>query len=78
MHRMYFPLGETTITWTAVDESGNSASATQTVTIVDTTSPELTMVPEDVMISAFSLEKQVEIGEAQAHDLAKFRTYNNK
>jgi len=64
-----FPLGETTITWTAVDESGNSASATQTVTIVDTTSPELTM-PEDVMISAFSLEKQVEIGEAQAHDLA--------
>jgi len=64
-----FPLGETTVTWTAVDESGNSASATQTVTIVDTTSPELTM-PEDVMISAFSLEKQVEIGEAQAHDLA--------
>jgi len=64
-----FPLGETTITWTAVDESGNSASATQTVTIVDTTSPELTM-PEDIMISAFSLEKQVEIGEAQAHDLA--------
>ena len=64
-----FPLGETTVTWTAVDESGNSASATQTVTIVDTTSPELTM-PEDVMISAFSLEKQVEIGEAQAYDLA--------
>jgi len=64
-----FPVGETTITWIAVDESGNSASATQTVTIVDTTSPELTM-PEDVMISAFSLEKQVEIGEAQAHDLA--------
>ena len=63
-----FPLGETTITWTAVDTSGNSASATQTVTIVDTTSPELTM-PEDVMISAISLEKQVDIGEAHAHDL---------
>ena len=64
-----FPVGETTVTWTATDYSGNSASATQTVTIVDTTSPELTM-PEDVMIIAFSLEKQVEIGEAQAHDLA--------
>ena len=64
-----FPVGETTVTWTATDTSGNSASATQTVTIVDTTSPELTM-PEDVMISAFSLEKQVEIGEAQAYDLA--------
>ena len=63
-----FPLGETTVTWTATDISGNSASVTQTVTIVDTTAPELTM-PEDVMISAFSLEKQVEIGEAQANDL---------
>jgi Ca2+-binding RTX toxin-like protein len=64
-----FPVGETTVTWTATDYSGNSASTTQTVTIVDTTSPELTM-PEDITISAFSLEKQVEIGEAQAHDLA--------
>jgi len=65
----FFVLGETTITWTATDTSGNSASATQTVTIVDTTSPELIM-PEDIMIGAFSLEKQVEIGEAQANDLA--------
>jgi len=65
----FFVLGETTVTWTATDTSGNSASVTQTVTIVDTTSPELTM-HEDIMISAFSLEKQVEIGEAQAHDLA--------
>ncbi len=63
----FFVLGETTITWTATDTSGNSASAIQTVTVVDNTSPELTM-PEDVIISAFSLEKQVEIGEAQAHD----------
>ncbi len=67
----FFVLGETTITWTATDTSGNSASATQIVTIVDNTAPELT-VPEDVMISAFSLEKQVEIGEAQAHDLVDF------
>jgi len=65
----FFVLGETIITWTATDTSGNSARATQTITIVDTTSPELTM-PEDVMISAFSLEKQIEIGEAHAHDLA--------
>jgi len=64
-----FPLGETIVTWTATDTSDNSASATQTVTIVDTTSPELIM-PEDIMIGAFSLEKQVEIGEAQANDLA--------
>ena len=64
----FFPLGETTVTWTATDTSGNSASATQTVTIVDNTAPELT-VPEDVMISAIYLQKHVEVGEAQAHDL---------
>jgi len=64
-----FPLGETIVTWTATDTSGYSVSATQTVSIVDTTSPELIM-PEDIMIGAFSLEKQVEIGEAQANDLA--------
>jgi type VI secretion system Hcp family effector len=34
-----FPLGTTTITWTATDASGNSASATQQVTITDTTPP---------------------------------------
>ena len=64
-----FPLGETTVTWIATDASGNSASATQTVTIIDTTSPQLT-TPEDIIISAFSLEEQVEIGEAYADDLA--------
>ena len=38
----FFVLGETTVTWTATDTSGNSASATQTVTIVDTTAPSIT------------------------------------
>jgi len=32
-----FPLGETVVTWTATDDSGNVATATQRVTIVDTT-----------------------------------------
>jgi Ca2+-binding RTX toxin-like protein len=63
-----FSLGETVVTWTAIDTTGNSASATQTITIVDTTAPELIM-PEDITVSAFSLEKQVEIGEAYVNDL---------
>ena len=66
-HPSTLSVGETIVTWTATDTSGNSATATQIVTIVDTTAPEL-IVPEDVMISAFSLEMQVEIGEAEAHD----------
>ena len=32
-----FPLGETIVTWTATDSSGNSASAAQSITIIDTT-----------------------------------------
>jgi len=34
-----FPLGTTTVTWTATDDSGNVVTAAQTVTIVDTTAP---------------------------------------
>lgn len=37
-----FNLGTTTVTWTAVDESTNEGTATQTVKIVDTTPPNLT------------------------------------
>ena len=32
-------LGETTVTWTVIDDSDNTATATQTVTVVDSTAP---------------------------------------
>lgn len=38
-----FPVGVTTVTWTAVDAAGNTSTATQTVTVVDTTAPVITM-----------------------------------
>ena len=36
-----FPLGTTTVTWTATDGSANSSSASQSVTVVDTTPPSI-------------------------------------
>ena len=63
-----FPLGESTISWTATDEAGNVASTTQKITIVDTTSPEL-IIPDDVTIDATGLQTFVEIGNATASDL---------
>ena len=43
-----FPLGTTTISYVATDSSGNTASATQTVTLTDDTPPDLT-APADVV-----------------------------
>ena len=37
-----FPVGTTTVTWTATDWAGNTATATQTVTVVDNTPPIVT------------------------------------
>jgi gliding motility-associated-like protein len=34
-----FPLGTTTVTWTITDGSGNTATATQTVSVLDTENP---------------------------------------
>ena len=63
-----FPFGETIVTWTATDPSGNSATATQKVTIIDTTGPKLT-VPDNVVSDATSLETTVSIGQATATDI---------
>ena len=40
--RTTFPLGNTTVTWTVTDGAGNIRTATQVVTVVDTTLPTIT------------------------------------
>jgi hypothetical protein len=45
-----FPVGMTTLTYTATDESGHQASATQAVTVVDNTLPVLTAAPGPVTL----------------------------
>ena len=63
-----FPLGTTTITWTATDAAGNSASATSTVTVVDTTHPALSL-PADLTREATSGNGAVASFSATADDL---------
>jgi gliding motility-associated-like protein len=46
-----FPLGATTVTWTVTDNSGNTATATQTVTVVDQGAPSL-IAPANITIPA--------------------------
>ncbi|MCF7972828.1 MAG: HYR domain-containing protein [Phycisphaerae bacterium] len=65
----FFPLGQTTVTWTATDDSGNTATGTQIVTVVDTTAPALT-VPEDTQAEQANLAgTAVDIGQASAEDI---------
>jgi hypothetical protein len=45
-----FPLGTTTVTFTAVDPYGNTTTGTTTVTVVDTTPPVIANVPPPVTV----------------------------
>ncbi len=46
-----YPVGNTVVTWTATDSSGNFTTASLTVTVVDTTPPVLN-IPADVTLEA--------------------------
>ena len=63
-----FPLGTTTVTWTATDAAGNSDTAEQKVTVVDTTAPVLT-VPADIQKEATDVTTPVDLGTASATDI---------
>jgi len=64
-----FPVGITTVTWTATDTNGNTSTATQlvTVSLVDTLPPVIT-VPANVSVSTNTSQATVDIGIASAND----------
>ncbi len=49
-----YPLGPTVVTWTATDGNGLTATATQTVTVVDTTAPVMNQPPDILGVEATS------------------------
>lgn len=63
-----FGINSTNINWTASDNHGNSATATQVITVVDTTVPVLT-VPTDVSAIATGIATSVNLGMATASDI---------
>ncbi|KMP10521.1 hypothetical protein UZ36_07335 [Candidatus Nitromaritima sp. SCGC AAA799-C22] len=62
-----FPIGTTTITWTAMDPAGNLATASMTVTVVDNEAPVIT-VPANVTEEATGPQTSAAIGQATATD----------
>jgi gliding motility-associated-like protein len=73
-----FPIGTTVVTWTALDASGNVATANQTITIVDTIAPVIS-VPATVTVAANNGcdATGVFIGDATATDNCTTTTITN-
>ena len=72
-----FPLGETIVTWTATDTSGNSASTTQTISVIDTTAPTIN-APTDIQVEATSMDSNIiEFGSADASDQVAISSITN-
>jgi hypothetical protein len=63
-----FPLGETLVTWTAMDETGNTASCVQRVTAVDTIAPVINCPAESTVAAGADCRFQGDFGIATATD----------
>ncbi|MDE1868177.1 MAG: HYR domain-containing protein, partial [Thaumarchaeota archaeon] len=72
----YFPLGQTVVTWKAIDTSGNVATATQTVTVQDTTPPTI-KAPADMTVNATGVLTQVNVGQATTTDTVGISSLTN-
>ena len=72
-----FPIGSTTITWTAKDAAGNISNATQTVDVIDTTAPKITAL-KNIKVEATSLtDNTVSLGEPTVTDVEQVTLTND-
>ena len=73
-----FPIGTTTVTWTVTDASGNSATATQLVNVVDQVAPEAT-APAHVTVNTnnFCDATGVNLGTPEATDNCTIASITN-
>jgi hypothetical protein len=65
----FFPLGTTTVTCTATDDSGNSSSSSFNVTVVDTTPPTIGINPNITVLATSSAGAVVSFGSPSASDI---------
>jgi HYR domain len=72
-----FPIGVTTVTWTATDAAGNTATAQQLVTVQDTTPPAITAPAAVAADSTTGQPIAVAIGAATATDTFGSVTISN-
>lgn len=74
-----FPIGNTTVTWTATDAAGNATTATQVVTVKDVEPPVL-VVPSSVTTvtnNSQAYATNVALGNASATDNSGFANISN-
>ena len=73
-----FPIGDTTVTWTATDATGNTATCTQLVTVVDNENPVITCpVAITINTDAGECTSTASIGTATATDNCGVPTVSN-
>lgn len=64
-----FPVGTTTVVWSATDAAGNQGTAIQNITVVDSTPPDVTGPANILDYEATAINSVLEIGAATATDL---------
>ena len=63
-----FPPGTTLVRWSAIDASGNIGFATQQVTVIDSTPPQIS-APADLTVEASGPATPIDVGMASASDI---------